>query len=109
MTTAQLLITVGMMVLGTQLTRVLPFLCFPGNRRIPPAVDYLNRVLPYAAIGLLLVYCLKDVSVLSSPFGLPEGIALLALFLLHRWRHNTLLSIAGGTAVYMLLVQVVFT
>lgn len=108
MTTAQLLLTVGMMVLGTQITRVLPFLCFPGSRRIPTAVDYLGNVLPYAAIGLLLVYCLKDVTVTASPFGLPELLALLVLFLLHRLRHNTLLSIAGGTVVYMLLVQWVF-
>ncbi len=108
MTTAQLLITVGIMVLGTALTRFLPFLCFPNAEKTPAAVRYLGRTLPYAAIGMLVIYCLKDVSLLEVSHGLPKGLALLSILLLHLWRRNTLLSILGGTAVYMLLVQLVF-
>ncbi|MGI6270216.1 MAG: branched-chain amino acid transporter permease [Candidatus Howiella sp.] len=108
MTAAQLLITVGIMVIGTVLTRFLPFVCFPDVEKTPAAVRYLGRVLPCAAMGMLVVYCLKDVSLLSAPHGLPEGLALLAVLLLHLWRRNTLLSILGGTAVYMLLVQLAF-
>lgn len=105
MTNTQLAVTVAMMVLGTLLTRFLPFLCFPDNRRTPDFVVYIGKVLPYAAIGLLVVYCLKDISLTSSPFGLPELIAVACVAALHLWKRSTLLSIAGGTAVYMLLVQ----
>ncbi|MDO5400592.1 MAG: AzlD domain-containing protein [Eubacteriales bacterium] len=105
MSTAERIITIAAVVLGTMVTRFAPFLIF---RKEPPKfVSYLGTVLPYAVIGLLVVYCLKD-----APFtawhGLPEAIAIGAILLLHRWKHNTLLSIAGGTAVYMLLVQKVF-
>lgn len=93
---------------GTQLTRWLPFLLFPENKRPPAVVTYLGRVLPAAVMGLLVVYCLKTVSFLRAPYGLPELLAVAAVAVLHRWKGNVLLSIAGGTALYMLLVQVVF-
>lgn len=93
---------------GTQLTRWLPFLLFPENREPPRAVADLGRLLPAAMMGLLVVYCLKDVAWHSPPHGAPEVLAVLAVALLHRWRGNVLLSIAGGTALYMLLVQAVF-
>lgn len=93
---------------GTQLTRWLPFLLFPENREPPQAVADLGRLLPAAMMGLLVVYCLKDVAWFASPHGAPEALAVLAVVLLHLWRGNVLLSIAGGTALYMLLVQAVF-
>ena len=93
---------------GTQLTRWLPFWLFPENREPPRVVTDLGRLLPSAMMGLLVVYCLKDVTWTAPPHGAPEALAVLAVVLLHRWRGNVLLSIAGGTALYMLLVQAVF-
>lgn len=100
--------TIAAVVLGTMATRFLPFFVFPANRPVPKYVQYLGKVLPYAVIGLLVVYCLKNVSVLSAPYGLPELIAVSAVVGLHLWKRNMLLSIGGGTALYMLLVQFVF-
>lgn len=93
---------------GTQLTRWLPFWLFPENRQPPAVIVYLGRVLPPAMMGLLVVYCLRSVDLLSGSHGLPEAIAVAVIAALHLWKRNVLLSIAGGTAVYMLLVQVVF-
>ena len=93
---------------GSQLTRWLPFLLFPEKRRPPAVVTYLGRVLPPAMMGLLVVYCLKGVSLTSMSHGIPEAIAIAVVAVLHRWKGSVLLSIAGGTAVYMLLVQTVF-
>ncbi len=92
----------------TLLLRVLPFLVFRGNRKTPPLITYLGRVLPFAVMGMLCVYCLKDVSVSSYPFGLPEIIASAAVVLLHLWKRNTLVSILAGTVTYMVLVGWVF-
>lgn len=94
--------------LGTQLTRWLPFVMFPEKREPPKAVLYLGRVLPPAMMGLLVVYCFKDVTWLSGSHGLPELLATAAVAALHLWKRNVLLSIAGGTALYMVLVQLVF-
>lgn len=93
---------------GTQLTRWLPFWLFPENREPPRAVTDLGRLLPPAMMGLLVVYCLKDAAWTAPPHGAPEILAILAVVVLHRWRGNVLLSIAGGTALYMVLVQAVF-
>ena len=93
---------------GTQLTRWLPFWLFPENRKPPAAVTYQGRVLPPAMMGLLVVYCLKGVTWLEAPHGAPEVIAVAVVTALHCWKRNVLLSIAGGTAVYMLLVQQIF-
>ncbi len=93
---------------GTQLTRWLPFWLFPENKEPPAVVTYLGHVLPPACMGLLVVYCLKDVVWLSGAHGLPELLSIAAVAALHKWKDNVLLSIAGGTALYMLLVQVVF-
>ena len=108
MTLGQQLITIGMVVLGTMLTRFVPFIVFPAGKPTPKYITYLGRVLPAAVFGLLVVYCLKDVEVLVSPYGLPELIAIGCIVLLHVWRRNMLLSIAGGTVVYMLLHYCVF-
>ena len=93
---------------GTQITRWLPFWLFPEDREPPVLVTYLGRVLPPAMMGLLVVYCLKSVAWLSAPHGAPELLAILAVVLLHRWKGNVLLSIAGGTVLYMALAQAVF-
>lgn len=104
----QAVLTVAAVVLGTMLTRFLPFLLFPAGRPVPPYIRYLGRVLPYAVIGLLVVYCLKDVSWYDWPHGLPEAISILAILAVHSWKRNMLLSIAAGTLLYMALVQFVF-
>ena len=93
---------------GTQITRWLPFWLFPESKQPPKLVEYLGHVLPAAMMGLLVVYCLKGVQWTAAPHGAPELIAIAAVAALHRWRGNVLLSIAGGTVLYMVLVQVVF-
>jgi len=92
----------------TAATRFLPFLIFGNGKQTPQIITYLGKVLPYAIMGMLVVYCMKDVSFTQSPFGLPEIIACAAVAVLHIWRRNTLLSIAVSTVGYMLLVQFVF-
>ncbi|MBQ4599043.1 MAG: branched-chain amino acid transporter permease [Clostridia bacterium] len=91
----------------TMLLRFLPFLVF-GNRETPAFVTYLGKVLPYAVMGMLVVYCLRNISFVASPHGIPELVSVALVALLHIWKRNTLLSIIGGTACYMVLVQVVF-
>ena len=108
MTVTQSVITIAAVVLGTMTTRFLPFLVFPEGREPPAFIRYLGAVLPYAVIGLLLVYCLKDVTLLSGSHGLPEALGIAVTILLHKARHQMLLSIAGGTICYMALVQMVF-
>lgn len=107
-TVQQSLIIVAMVTVGTVLTRFLPFILFPDNRETPQYIRYLGKVLPFAVIGLLIVYCLKSVSVLSAPYGIPEGIAIGCIVLSQLWKSNTFLSIGGGTVLYMILVQFVF-
>lgn len=103
------LIIVAMVALATQITRWTPFLLFSGGKKLPEVVEDLGRLLPPAMMGLLVVYCLKGVSWLSAPHGAPELLAIAAVVGLHTWKRNVLLSIAGGTALYMLLVQAVFS
>ena len=99
---------IAVMALVTAALRFLPFLIFGENRKTPPMISYLGRVLPYAIMGMLVVYCLKDVSLSAFPFGIPEMIGCAVVTLLHIWKRNTLLSIGAGTVCYMLLVQFVF-
>jgi branched-subunit amino acid transport protein AzlD len=108
LTPVQTIVMILAVAAGTQLTRWLPFWLFPEKKEPPAVVEYLGRMLPAAMMGLLVVYCLKGVSWTAAPHGAPELIAIAAVALLHKWRGNVLLSIAGGTALYMLLVQVVF-
>ena len=98
---------IAVIAVVTYLLRSLPFLVFSG-RQTPAFVTYLGKVLPYAIMGMLVVYCLKDTTLLSWPYGIPELLACIVVVLLHLWRKNTLLSIAVGTACYMVLIQVVF-
>ena len=93
---------------ATFFTRLLPFLLFPANKKTPDFVLYLGRVLPYAIMGMLNIYCFKDVDFFAWPFGLPELLAGLFVVLAHKWKHSLLLSIGGGTVLYMVLVQAVF-
>ena len=108
MTIWQQVITIGLCVAGTMLTRFLPFLIFKEDRKTPGFVQYIGKYLPSAVFGMLVVYCLKDVDVLKGSHGLPELIAILVTGALHVWKRQMLLSIAGGTVCYMLLVRFVF-
>jgi branched-subunit amino acid transport protein AzlD len=100
------LILIAIMAGVTALIRFLPFLIF--RKGTPKPILFLGEVLPSAIMGMLVVYCLKNSSPLGADHGLPEFLAVLFVVLLHKWRHNTLLSIAAGTVCYMLLVQLVF-
>lgn len=108
MSVTEQIITIAVVALGTMLTRFLPFLLFPAGKPTPRYVQYLGKALPGAVFGLLVVYCLKNVGLLSGSHGLPELIAILVVAGLHLWKRQMLLSIAGGTICYMLLVQLVF-
>ena len=94
--------------LVSMLLRFLPLWVFGNGKQTPRLVQYLGKVLPYASMGMLVVFCLKGVSLTSAPFGLPELIASAVVVGLHVWKRNTPVSIVGGTVVYMILVQMVF-
>ncbi len=108
MTATQQIITVLMVVIGTAITRFLPFLIFPAGKSTPKFMQYLGKYLPGAVFGMLVIYCLKDVTLLSGNHGLPEFIALVAVVILHLYKRQMLISIAGGTVIYMVLVQTLF-
>ena len=101
-------LAVAVIALVTALTRFLPFLIWAGNRTMPPILDKLGKVLPYAIMGMLVVYCLKEVTLSSLSGFLPELIAGAVVVVSYIWKRNTLVSIIGGTLCYMLFVQVVF-
>ena len=103
---AMLLILV--MTAGTMATRFLPFLLLGDKRQTPAFIRYLGQVLPYAIMGMLVVYCLRNVSITAAPHGLPELISCALVAILHLWKRNTLISIVGGTVSYMLMVQLLF-
>lgn len=108
MTVFEQAIVISAVILGTVTTRFLPFLVFPAGRKTPEYIQYLGRMLPPAALGMLVVYCLKDVSLFSGTHGIPEAISIAVVTALHFWKRAMLLSIAAGTVAYMLLVQFVF-
>lgn len=108
MTESQQWVTVLMISAGLILTRFIIFWVFPPSKKPPASIEYLGKVLPAAAIALVLVYSLKDTQVLTFPYGIPEVLGVLVVILIHRWRRNTLLSVAAGTITYMLLIQFVF-
>lgn len=108
MTLTQEIITVATVILATMLTRFLPFLVFPEGKPTPKYIRYLGKVLPAAVFGLLIVYSLKNVSIFSGSHGIPEFLSIVLVVALHLWKRQMLLSIAGGTVCYMLLVQMVF-
>ncbi len=108
MTIWQEIVTIGLCALATMLTRFLPFLVFRSGKQTPKYVQYLGKALPAAIFGMLVVYCLKNVTLFAGSHGLPELLSIGAVVGLHLWKRNMLLSIAGGTVCYMLLVQLVF-
>lgn len=108
MTTAEQIMTIAAVILATMLTRFLPFLIFPAGKLTPSYIQYLGKVLPSAVFGLLVIYCLKDVSLWTGNHAIPEFLAIAVVVGLHVWKRQMLLSIAGGTICYMLLVQLVF-
>ena len=105
---AQAMALILTMTAVTMATRFLPFLLLGDKRQTPPFITYLGKVLPYAIMGMLVVYCLKGVAVTQLSSVLPAALGVGITAGLHLWKHNTLLSILGGTVCYMLLVQMVF-
>lgn len=108
MTIPQQIITIGLCVLGTMATRFLPFILFNSKKPTPKYIQYLGKVLPGAIFGMLVVYCLKNVQVFQYSYGIPELISIMVTVVLHLWKRQMLLSIAGGTICYMILIQLVF-
>lgn len=102
------ILIIAVTALVTAALRFLPFLIFGDNRVTPPVIAHLGRVLPFAIMGMLVVYCLKDVTVTAAPHGLPEFLGCAIVAGLHIWKRNTLLSIGAGTVCYMLMVQYLF-
>ena len=108
MTLTQQIVTIAMVILGTMLTRFVPFFVFPAGKPTPKYVQYLGNVLPPAVFGLLIIYCLKNVSIFTGSHAIPELLAITLVIALHTWKRQMLLSIAGGTIFYMILVQFKF-
>ena len=108
MTDVRSMIIIAVVAAVTMLLRFLPFAVFGKHKKTPEYIAYISSVLPYAIMGMLVVYCLKDVSITAAPHGIPELIAGAVVVGLHLWKKNTLLSIVSGTVVYMLLIQFVF-
>jgi len=108
MTVTEHILTIAVVAAGTMLTRFAAFALFPAGRPTPKVVQYLGKALPPAVFGMLVIYCLKNVNILAGSHGLPEAIAIGAVIALHLWKRQMLLSIAGGTILYMALVQTVF-
>lgn len=104
--TVHSILIVAVSAIITALLRGLPFIIF--SSKTPKFITFLGKFLPFAVMGMLVVYCLKDATFTVFPFALPEFIAIAAVALIHLWKRNTLLSVAGGTVFYMLLVQFVF-
>ena len=108
MNTEQLIITIAIIAGATFLTRSLPFLVFSSVKEPPKYVSYLGSVLPCATIAMLIVYCLKDTSFISWPYGVPELISIAVVALLQLRTRNMLISIAAGLVLYMILIRTVF-
>ena len=102
------LLIILVVAVTTFATRVIPFLDFPKGKELPKTIQYIGKVLTPAVIGMLVVYCLKDTSILAAPYGIPELIAVLTVVILHIWKRNNLISIGVGTVLYMVLIQAVF-
>ena len=102
------LLMIAVMAAVTFLLRYLPFVVFPAYKKTPAVITYLSNALPCAIMGMLVVYCLKGVTIFTGNHGIPEAICVILVIILHKWKHNSLLSISIGTVAYMLLVQLVF-
>ncbi|KAB1440627.1 branched-chain amino acid transporter permease [Candidatus Galacturonibacter soehngenii] len=108
MSLAEQIIIISICVLGTILTRFLPFLIFSSKKPTPAYVQYLGKALPSAIFGMLVIYCLKDIRIFKGSHGIPELLSIIFVCILHLWKRQMLVSIAGGTILYMLLIQFVF-
>lgn len=108
MSELQIWYSVAIIALITAGLRFLPFILLGGNKKTPKLMDKLGKLLPYAIMGMLVVYCLKDVNFLSTSNYLPTMIACLVVCVLYVWKRNTLVSIVAGTVCYMFLVQIIF-
>ena len=100
-----IILVMGLMTLAT---RILPVLIFGRGEKVPDYIMYLGKVVPYTAMGLLIVYCLKDVQVLEAPHAVPEIISLAVVVMTYLWKRNSILSVVIGTVLYMFLVQKMF-
>ena len=107
MSIGQQFFTIFVVVLGTMLTRFLPFLVFGSDKPAPEYIQSLGRILPSATLGMLVVYCFKDVSFTTGSRGIPEAVSLVVIIILHYMKKNMFLSIVGGTACYMLLLHII--
>ena len=101
---AALLIVV--MSLTTIALRFLPFWVFGGKRKAPPLVLYLGQVLPSAALGMLVIYCLRNLSFTGPGRGIPELLACLTVAGVQVLKHNSIVSIVAGTFLYMVLIRI---
>ena len=101
------ILIVAVVAIVTIALRFLPFFIFGGKRKTPEIILYLGKVLPYAIMGMLVIYCLRSVTTVDMSVGIAQLVACIVVVLLHLWKRNTLLSIIGGTGIYMFLVQVV--
>lgn len=108
MTNTEQILTVVIIMAATMLTRFISFLLFPADKETPAFVQYLGKVLPAAAMAMLVVYCFKEVDITSGSHGAPELMAGAAVALMHKWKHSMLLSIGGGTVLYLVLIHLVF-
>lgn len=108
LTSLQTVIILLAVAFGTVITRFLPFVVFGQSKKVPKPILQLGEILPPAVIGMLVVYCLKDIDFLSASHALPEMISIAVILILHRWKNNVLLSIGFGTVLYMVLIQFVF-
>lgn len=108
MTALQQLLIIAVVALATMATRFVPFLVFKSGRPTPKFLKYLGGVLPPAVFGMLVVYCFKGVDILGGSHGIPELIAVALVVILHIVFRKMLLSIAGGTVAYMILINLVF-
>lgn len=109
MSFSRILLMILVAAICTFATRVIPFLLFRGDKPIPPIVRYLGETLPPAVIALLVIYCVRNVNWTAVPHGIPELGCIAVVAALHVWKRNNLLSIGAGTALYMFLIQSVFT
>jgi len=108
MTSLHIVIVILAITIATASLRYLPFFIFPEHKKTPKFIAYLGDVLPLTTIGMLVVYCLKDISFIAYPYGLAEIISIILIVILHLWKKNTLISIGAGTLFYMFLIQMVF-
>ena len=106
--TLQHAVIIAIAALATFATRALPFAVFRSDSKTPRVLTYLGKALPPAVFGMLVVYCLKGVTVLTSPYGIPELLGIIGVITLHLAFRRMLVSIIGGTAVYLILVNFIF-